>query len=291
MSSTTTGRSTPWGRGQPEDEPSARDNPLLAVRNVEVRYQGSILAVKNVSLNVAEGEIVALLGPNGAGKSTVLKGISSLLDVDQGAVTEGSILFDGQPIHNSDPIDTVHRGVVQVLEGRPVLRHMTVEQNLAVASAAWGADRSQRREVLEEVYELFPLLADFSNAQAGYLSGGQQQMLVIGRALSCRPRLLLLDEPSLGLAPIIVREIFERISQVNKTWGTTILLVEQNARLALDAAQRGYVIEDGRIVLEGSTKELLNNDELMEFYLGVGHGADDHDYSKVKHYRRRKRWI
>ena len=270
---------------------SALPPALLSVQNVEVRYQGSILVLKNVSLRVAAGEIVALLGSNGAGKTTTLKAISSLIQAEEGRVTEGAILLGDAAIHNQDPVQTVRRGVVQVMEGRRVLEHMTVEQNLIVASAPTHANRAQLKDKLAEVYEVFPVLADFRQRQAGYLSGGQQQMLVIGRGLMANPKLLLLDEPSLGLAPLLVTKIFEAINRINRELGTAILLVEQNARVALGAAHRGYVLENGRIVMEGTRDELLGNEDLREFYLGIGASGSRKSFSDIKHYRRRRRWL
>lgn len=271
--------------------PSAPPPPLLSVTNVEVRYQGSILVLKNVSLTVGEGEIVALLGSNGAGKTTTLKSISSLIQSEEGEVTEGQIFFSDAPIHNQDPVVTVRRGLVQVMEGRRVLEHMSVEQNLIVASAPIKASRQQLNAALEEVYGIFPILSSFRHRQSGYLSGGQQQMLVIGRALMAKPRLLLLDEPSLGLSPIIVTAIFESIARINRELGTSILLVEQNAKVALNIAHRGYVLENGRIVMEGTREELLGNEDLKEFYLGISASGGRRSFKDIKQYRRRRRWL
>jgi len=271
--------------------PAPVADALLAVQTVEVRYQGSILVLKNVSLRVGRGEIVALLGSNGAGKTTTLKAISSLIQTEEGAVSEGAILFEGRPIHNDDPVRTVRRGVVQVMEGRRVLEHMTVEQNLIVASAPTGGGRKAVADSLAEVYGLFPVLAELRHRQAGYLSGGQQQMMVIGRALMAKPKLLLLDEPSLGLAPLIVAKIFEAILRINRELGTAILLVEQNARVALQTAHRGYVLENGRVVLEGTREELCDNEDLKEFYLGIGASGTRKSFRDIKQYRRRRRWL
>mgnify|MGYP002403551789 CR=1 FL=1 len=264
---------------------------LLSVQNIEVRYQGSILVLKNVSLHVAPGEVVALLGSNGAGKSTTLKAISSLIQSEEGRVTEGSILFNGAAIENQDPVLTVRRGLVQVMEGRRVLEHMTVEQNLIVASAATNVSRQEIKRAIEEVYAIFPILAQFRARQSGYLSGGQQQMLVIGRALMAKPKLLLLDEPSLGLSPLLVTTIFEAITRINRDLGTAILVVEQNARVALKACHRGYVLENGRIVMEGARDDLLNNADLQEFYLGIGASGSKKNFRDIKQYRRRRRWL
>jgi branched-chain amino acid transport system ATP-binding protein len=264
---------------------------ILAINNVEVRYQGSILVLKNVSLNVGEGEIVALLGSNGAGKTTTLKSISSLIQSEEGRVTEGQILFLGQQIQNQDPVSTVRRGLVQVMEGRRVLEHMSVEQNLIVASAPVKASRAQLREAIDAVYEIFPILGMFRDRQSGYLSGGQQQMLVIGRALMAKPKLLLLDEPSLGLSPLLVSTIFESIARINRELRTSILLVEQNAKVALGVSHRGYVLENGRIVMEGTRDELLNNEDLKEFYLGISASGKRRSFRDIKQYRRRRRWL
>lgn len=270
---------------------AAASQRLLAVDNVEVRYQGSILVLKNVSLRVAAGEIVALLGSNGAGKSTTLKAISSLIQSEEGEVSEGAINFDGVRIDNDDPVRTVRRGLVQVLEGRRVLEHMSVEQNLVVASAAGRFGRAELGRRIEEVYGIFPVLAEFRGRQSGYLSGGQQQMLVIGRALMARPKLLLLDEPSLGLSPILVSTIFDAISRINVEFGTAILVVEQNARVALRIAHRGYVLESGRIVMEGTRDQLLGNEDLKEFYLGLNAAGGRRSFRDIKQYRRRRRWL
>lgn len=270
---------------------AADSAPLLRMNNVEVRYQGSILVLKNVSLAVGKGEVVALLGSNGAGKTTTLKAISSLIQSEEGRVTEGQIDFEDTQIQNQDPVATVRRGLVQVMEGRRVLEHMSVEDNLIVASAPIRATRKKLHTSLEEVYGIFPILAEFRNRQSGYLSGGQQQMLVIGRALMAKPRLLLLDEPSLGLSPLLVSTIFDSIARINRDLGTSILLVEQNAKVALGVAHRGYVLENGRIVMEGTRDELVNNDDLKEFYLGIGAGGERRSFKDIKQYRRRRRWL
>jgi len=265
--------------------------PILVINNVEVRYQRTILVLKNVSLKVGKGEIVALLGSNGAGKTTTLKSISSLIQAEEGRVTEGQITFLGLDIQNVDPVSTVRKGLVQVVEGRRVLEHMTVEQNLIVATASIRATRQQVRTAIDEVYDIFPMLSQFRDRQSGYLSGGQQQMLVIGRALMAKPRLLLLDEPSLGLSPLLVTTIFESIVRINRDLGMSILLVEQNAKVALGVSQRGYILENGRIVMEGTRDELLNNDDLKEFYLGISASGDRKNFRDIKQYRRRRRWL
>ncbi|GAA1009857.1 ABC transporter ATP-binding protein [Acrocarpospora pleiomorpha] len=265
--------------------------PVLALNNVEVRYQGSILVLKNLSLTVEPGEIVALLGSNGAGKSTTLKAVSGLLDAEEGAVTEGSLVIEGDDMTNADPVEVVRRGVIQVLEGRRVLSHLTVEQNLMVASVGARSSRTEAHDDMQYVYGLFPVLQQFRKRTAGYLSGGQQQMLVLGRALMGRPKLLMLDEPSLGLAPSIEHEIFAAITKINASQGVAVLLVEQNARAALRIAHRGYVLETGRVVLSGDRAALLGNKDLQEFYLGLGSDGTRKSFRDVKHYKRRKRWV
>jgi branched-chain amino acid transport system ATP-binding protein len=290
----TSSSADPMGTEQVGSEMSPLVNalePILVINNVEVRYQGTILVLKNVSLKVGEGEIVALLGSNGAGKTTTLKSISSLIQAEEGRVTEGQITFLGLDIQNVDPVSIVRKGLVQVVEGRRVLEHLTVEQNLIVASAPIRATRQQVRNEIDAVYEIFPILSQFRDRQSGYLSGGQQQMLVIGRALMAKPRLLLLDEPSLGLSPMLVTTIFESIVRINRDLGTSILLVEQNAKVALGVSQRGYILENGRIVMEGTREELLNNDDLKEFYLGINASGDRKNFRDIKQYRRRRRWL
>jgi len=271
------------------DAPVGKD--ILSIQNIEVRYQGSILVLKNVSLRVGEGEVVALLGSNGAGKSTTLKAISNLIQSEEGRVSEGAILFQGEPIQNSDPVQTVRQGVVQVMEGRRILEHMTVEQNLIVASAARKLTKRELDQAIAEVYDIFPVLGEFRNRQSGYLSGGQQQMMVIGRALVAKPKLLLLDEPSLGLSPLLVTTVFDAITRINREMNTAILLVEQNAHVALKHADRGYILESGRIVLDGTSQALLNNDDLKEFYMGIGGSDETEQFNNIKRYRRRRRWL
>jgi branched-chain amino acid transport system ATP-binding protein len=263
---------------------------LLTVENVEVRYQGTILALKGVSLSVGRGEIVGVLGPNGAGKSTALRAVSNLLKAQKGEVTDGSISFDGADLQGLGPTETVRRGIVQVLEGRRVLEHMTVEQNLKVAAVVKGLGGKETASGIADIYGMFPDLARYSDAPAAFLSGGQQQMLVLGRALICRPTLLLLDEPSLGLSPVITKQIFRVIKDLNGD-GLTILVVEQNAHHTLGVADRGYVLESGRIVLEGTADELEANDDLREFYLGLNREGDRRSFVDGKHYKRRKRWL
>ncbi len=264
-------------------------SPLLELNSVEVLYDDVILVLRGLSLEVGEGHIVALLGSNGAGKTTTLKAISGLLDVEDGEVTDGSIRFDGHEIHGRSPDRIVREGIFQVLEGRRVFEHLTVHENL-LAGAHTRSERGRVPADLDRVYEYFSRLGERRQQQAGYLSGGEQQMLALGRALMARPRLMLLDEPSLGLAPLLVREIFEIIRRINEEEGTTILLVEQNARIALSIADYGYVMEGGRVVLEGSAEVLRENEDVREFYLGLSE-IGRRSYRDVKHYRRRKRWL
>ena len=262
---------------------------LLQVENVEVVYNDVVLVLKGLSLAVEEGRITALLGANGAGKSTTLKAISGLLESEDGEVTDGSVLYDGQPIHKWHPEKVVRSGVFQVMEGRRIFEDLTVEENLRCG--AYTRPRSELAPGMERVYGYFPRLKERRKQVAGYMSGGEQQMLAIGRALMARPRLLLLDEPSLGLAPLLVEEIFGIVRRINEEEGVTVLLVEQNARAALGIAEHGYIMENGRIVMDGAARELLNNPDVQEFYLGMGHGGEKRSFRDVKHYRRRKRWL
>ena len=262
---------------------------LLELNSVEVLYDDVILVLRGLSLAVEEGHIVALLGSNGAGKTTTLKAVSGLLEVEDGEVSDGSIRFDGRDLHGLPPDRIVRAGIFQVLEGRHVFEHLTVHENL-LAGAHTRTDRGGVPADLERVYGYFPRLRERRQQQAGYLSGGEQQMLALGRALMARPRLMLLDEPSLGLAPLLVKEIFGIIRRINEEEGTTILLVEQNARIALSIADYGYVMEGGRVVLEGSAEVLRENEDVREFYLGLG-DVGRRSYRDVKHYRRRKRWL
>ena len=263
---------------------------LLELNNVEVVYSDVILVLKGVNLAVDAGQIVALLGANGAGKTTTLKAISGLLRSEDGEVTAGTIQFQGQPIHAAEPQVLVRRGLVQVVEGRRILPHMTVEQNLLVGSKVLK-DRIERRQMLDKVYGYFPKLVSMRARVAGYLSGGEQQMLVIGRALMAKPKLILLDEPSLGLAPMIVTEIFELVERLRQQEGIAFLVVEQNANVALAIADHGYVMENGRIVLYGTGSELRENEDIKEFYLGMSISGHGKSFKDVKHYKRRKRWL
>ena len=263
---------------------------MLSLNNIEVIYEGVILVLKGVSVNVREGGITTLLGANGAGKTTTLKAISGLLRSERGEVTKGSVEFGGERIDGLAPHDIVKRGLVQVFEGRRVFEHLSTEENL-IAGAHVEADRRKVAEGIERVYEYFPRLRERRAVQAGYLSGGEQQMLAIGRALMSRPRVILLDEPSLGLAPMLVEEIFSIIQRLNREQKLTVLLVEQNATLALGIAEHGYVMENGRIVLEGSAEALQQNADIKEFYLGLTEVGARKSYRDVKHYKRRKRWL
>lgn len=266
---------------------------MLRLNNIEVTYSNVILVLRGVSLEVPPGKIVALLGANGAGKSTTLKAISGLLRSQEGEVTRGSIEFEGQRIDRLQAEDIVRLGIVQVLEGRRVFEHLTAEENL-VAGALPRRGTSNGAAIdrdLERVYGYFPRLKGLRRQTSGYLSGGEQQMLVIGRGLMARPKLLLLDEPSMGLAPLLVSEIFRVIRAINQEAGVPMLLVEQNARVALDVADYAYVMETGRVVLDGEAAELAQNEDIKEFYLGLTQLGERKSYREVKHYRRRKRWL
>jgi branched-chain amino acid transport system ATP-binding protein len=262
---------------------------MLTLNNIEVIYNDVILVLKGMSMEVPEGKVIGLLGSNGAGKSTTLKAISGLLKPEDGEVTDGSIEFMGQPIHNRDAADIVKMGIFQVMEGRRVFEHLTVEENL-VAGRYTRHEGSLSGDI-DMVYGYFPRLKERRRQTAGYLSGGEQQMLAIGRALMPRPRLMMLDEPSLGLAPLLVREIFEIIKRINSEHGTTILLVEQNANLALEVSDHAYIMENGRIVLDGHPADLKKNADVREFYLGLTEVGQRKSYRDVKHYKRRKRWL
>jgi len=264
--------------------------PLLSLNNVEVIYSDVILVLKGMSLQVEAGKIVALLGGNGAGKSTTLKAISGLLKSEEGEVTDGSISFLGERIDTIDPEEVVRRGVFQVMEGRRVFDELTVHENL-VAGAHTRPSWREAKKDMETVFHYFPRLKERRHNIAGYLSGGEQQMLAIGRALMARPKLMLLDEPSLGLAPLLVREIFEIIKRINEEEKATILLVEQNARVALSIAHYGYIMENGKIVLDDTVEKLRENEDIKEFYLGLSQVGGKKSFRDVKHYRRRKRWL
>ncbi len=263
---------------------------MLRLNNIQVVYSDVILVLKGLSLEVPDGQIVALLGANGAGKTTTLKAISGLLKTENGKVTDGSIEFMGRQIDGLDPEAICRLGIVQVMEGRKVLESLTVEENLKIGGYT-RRDPEGVKTDMRMIYEYFPRLVERRHQLAGYLSGGEQQMLVIGRALMAKPRLLLLDEPSLGLAPLLVREIFEIIQKVNAERGTTFLLVEQNARIALGIAHYGYIMENGRIVLDGPAVKLRGNDDVREFYLGLSEAGHRKSFKDIKFYKRRKRWV
>ena len=263
---------------------------MLSINNIEVIYNHVILVLKGVSLEVPEGGIVALLGANGAGKSTTLKSISNLLRSERGDVTKGTIEYRGERIDHLNPTELVRRGVIQVMEGRHCFEHLTVEENLMTGSYTRKDGRAAVQEDLEKVYHYFPRLKERRAAQAGYTSGGEQQMCAIGRALMARPRLMLLDEPSMGLAPQLVEEIFEIVKMLNEQEGVTILLAEQNTNVALRYATYGYILETGRVVMDGAARALAENEDVKEFYLGVS-GENRRSFRDVKHYRRRKRWL
>lgn len=263
---------------------------ILQLNNVEVIYNRVVLVLKGMSIEVPEGQIVALLGANGAGKTTTLKAISGLLKPENGDVTDGEILFEGQPIHNLDAADIVKRGIFQVMEGRRVFEHLTVEENLRAGGYTQNNPLEVRR-LMNLVFDYFPRLRERRYQQAGYMSGGEQQMLAIGRSLMAEPKIILLDEPSLGLAPLLVQDIFAIVERINREQGTTILVVEQNANIALKIANYAYIMENGRIVLDGTPEELMNNADVREFYLGLNEVGARKSYRDVKHYKRRKRWL
>jgi branched-chain amino acid transport system ATP-binding protein len=263
---------------------------MLKLNNIEVTYLNVIRVLHGVSLAVEDGAIIALLGANGAGKSTTLKAISGLLHIEEGEVTDGSIEWNGGRIDKKNPEQIGKLGIIQALEGRHVFEHLTTEENLRVGAH----NRSDRRAVsadLEMVYSYFPRLKDLRRNTAGYLSGGEQQMLVIGRSMMANPRLMMLDEPSLGLAPLMVEEIFDIIRRFNTEQKTSVLLVEQNVRIALSIAHYGYVMENGRVVLDGTADFLKNNEDVKEFYMGLSTLGTKKSYREVKHYKRRKRWL
>ncbi|WP_306556042.1 ABC transporter ATP-binding protein [Acidovorax sp.] len=264
------------------------DYPILSLNNIEVIYDKVALAIKGVSVEVPQGGMVALLGANGAGKSTTLKSISGLLVPERGEVTRGDIRFMDQDIAGLAPQARVKRGIVQVLEGRRVFEHLTPDENLVAASAVVGSSRADMNRNRDMVYAYFPRLHQRRTAQSGFLSGGEQQMLAIGRALMTRPKLLMLDEPSLGLAPFLVAEIFDIVKRINQQEGLSVLLVEQNAIAALEVVSHGYLLENGRIVMHDSAEAMKKNPDIQEFYLGGAEGKNFHD---IKHYSRRKRWL
>jgi branched-chain amino acid transport system ATP-binding protein len=270
--------------------PKAATAPLLDVNGIEVIYNHVILVLKGVSLAVPAGGIVALLGANGAGKTTTLKAVSNLLRAERGEVTKGAIHFKGERVDRLNPADLVKRGVIQVMEGRHCFAHLTVEENLLTGAYTRKVSRAEMRSELERVYAFFPRLKERRGSMAGYTSGGEQQMTAIGRALMGRPTMILLDEPSMGLAPQIVEEIFEIVKNLNSREGVSFLLAEQNTMVALRFADFGYILENGRVVLEGGASSLADNEDVKEFYLGISSGARK-SFRETKHYRRRKRWL
>jgi len=263
---------------------------MLQINNIEVIYNSVILVLRGVSFQVEDGKIVTLLGPNGAGKSTTLKAISGLLKAELGEVTRGSIQWNGDRIEQLTGEDIVRKGIIQVIEGRPIFTHLTVEENLQLGSMPYHGGRYFKQD-LERIFGYLPRLKDLRKRTAGYLSGGEQQMMVIGRALLGHPQLMMLDEPSLGLAPMLVAEIFEIVREINQKEKVSVLLVEQNARAALGLADYGYVMEEGRIVLDGPGAQLRENEDIKEFYLGLNTSGERKSYRDVKHYKRRKRWL
>jgi branched-chain amino acid transport system ATP-binding protein len=269
---------------------SNQDTPLLQINNIEVIYDHVILVLKGVSLTVPKGSIIALLGANGAGKSTTLKSISGLLGAERGVVTKGNILYKDQPVESQSPADLVDHGVIQVMEGRHCFEHLTIEENLLTGAYTLSGGRKAVAKNLEMVYQYFPRLAERRKSQAGYTSGGEQQMCAVGRALMSNPEMILLDEPSMGLAPQLVEDIFEIIKQLNEEEGVTFLLAEQNTNIALRYSDFGYIMDNGRIVMEGLASELAENEDVKEFYLGISKEGKK-NFRDVKNYRRRKRWL
>ena len=271
----------------PVTQPAA---DILSVNNIEVIYDHVILVLKGVSLQVPRGGITAILGANGAGKTTTLKAISNLLHAERGEVTKGSILFEGDRVESLSPNELVRRGCIQVMEGRHCFGHLTVEDNLLTGAFTRKDGNAAIRDDLDLVYSYFPRLKQRRSSQAGYTSGGEQQMTAIGRALMSRPKMILLDEPSMGLAPQLVEEIFEIVKKLNEEQGVSFLLAEQNTNVALRYAKYGYILESGRVVLDGEAHALRENEDVKEFYLGVG-GEGRKSFRDVKHYKRRKRWL
>ena len=274
----------------PLDPVSSPAETILAVNNIEVVYDHVILVLKGVSLTVPKGGIVAILGANGAGKTTTLKAISNLLHAERGEVTKGSVEFAGERVDKLSPNELVRRGCIQVLEGRHCFGHLTIEENLLTGAFTRRDGKAAIRRDLEAMYETFPRLAQRKSSLAGYTSGGEQQMCAIGRAMMSSPKMILLDEPSMGLAPQIVEEIFEIVRKLNATAGVSFLLAEQNTNMALRYATYGYILETGRVVMDGPAQSLRENEDVKEFYLGVAEGKRK-SFRDVKHYKRRKRWL
>ena len=272
-----------------KNKKSQTSEDVLIVNNIEVVYSHVILVLKGVSLKVKKGGITALLGGNGAGKSTTLKSISNLLASERGEVTKGSVTYSNEYIHDLDPSQLVKKGVIQVMEGRHCFEHLTVEENL-LTGAYTRTNNKEVKEDLERVYGYFPRLRDRRTSLAGYTSGGEQQMIAIGRALMAHPTMILLDEPSMGLAPQLVKQIFEIVAEINRKEGVTILLAEQNTNMALQYAEYAYILENGRVVMEGTAESMRDNEDVKEFYLGIS-GEGRQSFKDVKQYRRRKRWL
>jgi branched-chain amino acid transport system ATP-binding protein len=269
---------------------TAQDERILSVNNIEVIYDHVILVLKGVSLDVPKGGIVALLGANGAGKTTTLKAISNLLHAERGDVTKGSIVFEGAEVQGLSPNELVRRGCIQVMEGRHCFGHLTIEENLLTGAFTRRDGKAAIKRDLDLVYSYFSKLSERKNSLAGYTSGGEQQMCAIGRALMSRPKMILLDEPSMGLAPQIVEEIFGIVKNLNDKEGVSFLLAEQNTHMALRFARYGYILENGRVVMDGEAKALADNEDVKEFYLGISEGRRK-SFREGKHYRRRKRWL
>ena len=272
-----------------KNKKSNTSEDVLIVNNIEVVYSHVILVLKGVSLKVKKGGITALLGGNGAGKSTTLKSISNLLASERGEITKGSVTYGNEYIHDLDPSQLVKKGVIQVMEGRHCFEHLTVEENL-LTGAYTRTNNKEVKEDLERVYGYFPRLRDRRTSLAGYTSGGEQQMIAIGRALMAHPTMILLDEPSMGLAPQLVKQIFEIVAEINRKEGVTILLAEQNTNMALQYAEYAYILENGRVVMEGTAESMRDNEDVKEFYLGIS-GEGRQSFKDVKQYRRRKRWL
>jgi branched-chain amino acid transport system ATP-binding protein len=275
---------------QTETTAPAKADKILSVNNIEVIYDHVILVLKGVSLDVPKGGIVALLGANGAGKTTTLKAISNLLQAERGDVTKGSIIFDGAEVQDLSPNELVRRGCIQVMEGRQCFGHLTIEENLLTGAFTRRDGKPAIKRDLDLVYSYFPKLGERKDSLAGYTSGGEQQMCAIGRALMSRPKMILLDEPSMGLAPQIVEEIFGIVKNLNDKEGVSFLLAEQNTHMALRFARYGYILENGRVVMDGEANALAENEDVKEFYLGISEGRRK-SFRDGKHYRRRKRWL
>jgi branched-chain amino acid transport system ATP-binding protein len=278
-----------WWREVILTPPRPAGLPLLSVKNLEVVYNDVILVLRGISLDVPDGKIVALLGANGAGKTTTMRAITGLLDVHEGDITKGRISLEGKEISGADPSEIVRRGISQVMEGRRIFAELTVDENLR-AGAYINSNRKRTDDAYDRVMSLFPALADRRKSVAGYMSGGEQQMLAIGRALMQDPKLLILDEPSLGLAPMLVQQIRDIIVEINDQ-GTAVLLIEQNANMALSIAHHGYIMETGKMVMDGTPQKLLKDADVQEFYLGLHGEGEKKSFRDVKHYKRRKRWL